>query len=113
MRAMMLAIILTGSAAAQPAACPSISRFAGGAGVEALPEGCPAPLSGWLYTQRAHDQVGADLGRAAAVIDGLADENEQLRRAVLDTEEPPNRVTWFLTGAAAAAAIALALYAGG
>jgi len=111
MRAMMLAIVLTGVARAEP--CPGLSRFAAGAGVEALPEGCPAPLSGWLYTQRAHDQVGADLGRAADVIDGLANENEQLRRAVLDAEEPPNRVTWFLTGAAAAAAIALAIYAGG
>lgn len=105
-------ILLTGVAAAQPV-CPSVSRFASGAGVEELPEGCPAPLSGWLYTQRAHDQVGADLGRAADEIDGLANENEQLRRAVLDIEEPPNRVVWFLTGAAAAAAIALALYAGG
>lgn len=103
---LMLAHSCVDPALAQPApaGCPGVAFFVEH-GVNELPEGCPAPITGWLYTQSAHALVSEDRREAAQKIGALISANEKMRQSIAGIEDPPSRLVWFLAGIGAAVAV--------
>lgn len=83
-----------------PVPCPPVVAWGGGVAI--LPERCPAPVSGWLYTHAAHDSLSARLDAAADALDACAAATRRMDDAVRAMPAPPSRLAWLLTGAGAA-----------
>lgn len=61
----MLAVVI---ALAQVLACPTAAQIQGAEIVE-LREGCPAPMTGWLYTPTAYAESVAELMGVASLLE--------------------------------------------
>ena len=90
-------------------ACPSVPEEAKRVPVT-LPAACTLPFDAVAYSATAHDSLMAEIEAAATTIDTQAATIRRLVKAIENTPPPVSRAEWFGIGAAAGAAIGLAIW---
>lgn len=112
MRAITAFIIAAAACLVAPAAhasCPTVPVEADRAPV-VLPAACTLPFDAVAYSARAHERLMSDAADAVAAVDAQAATIRRLVRTIENTPPPVSRAEWFGIGAAAGAALGLAIW---
>lgn len=91
------------------ATCPTVPVEADRAPV-VLPAACTLPFDAVAYSAPAHERLMADAADAVAAVDAQAATIRRLVRTIENTPPPVSRAEWFGIGAAAGAALGLAIW---
>lgn len=111
-RALTALVIASAACLAAPGAhatCPTVPVEADWAPV-VLPAACTLPFDAVAYSASAHERLMSDAADAVAAIDAQAATIRRLVRTIENTPPPVSRAEWFGIGAAAGAALGLAIW---